>query len=328
MKKKFLTLFLAIAMVIPSPFIIHASEINEEARESESTIIFDTDSKTLLYYQPVIANDSLGKPSIILMFDYINKTSIPKSPMIDFFPSASQNGTSLLTTTIIGTDLSPYFANAYNQVKDNETLTFCLAYILSDTSDIELKINDSIAGGNTQKITFSVNDVISATEKIVQETKDNAVKESQSNIDKFIECYNLSCKNQITDIQDMDIQGLDYRTEYRLNAFKNAVGKKGIVNDSTIQIVNYGYPINDHIRIYFDTPSYDTVIDTCTKIINIFDKTISEQAINQIYDTMNSVGSDSILLNNISGYISNKHSNGEISGYTLMLDCSNLSFLE
>lgn len=55
------------------------------------------------------------------------------------------------------------------------------------------------------------------------------------------------------------------------------------------------------IRIYFDTPSYDT---------------------------MNSVGSDSILLNDISGYISNKHSNGEISGYTLMLDCSNLSFLE
>ena len=176
-----------------------------------------------------------------------------------------------------------------------------MAYTLSDTSDIELKINDSIAGGNTQKITFSVNDVISATEKIVQEAKDNAVKESQSNIDKFIECYNLSCKNQITDIQDMDIQGLDYRTEYRLNAFKNAVGKKGIVNDSTIHIVNYGYPINDCIRIYFDTPSYDT---------------------------MNSVGSDSILLNDISGYISNKHSNGEISGYTLMLDCSNLSFLE
>ena len=87
-----------------------------------------------------------------------------------------------------------------------------MAYTLSDTSDIELKINDSIAGGNTQKITFSVNDVISATEKIVQEAKDNAVKESQSNIDKFIE--------------DMDIQGLDYRTEYRLNAFKNAVGKK------------------------------------------------------------------------------------------------------
>lgn len=106
-----------------------------------------------------------------------------------------------------------------------------MAYTLSDTSDIELKVNDSIAGGNTQKITFSVNDVISATEKIVQEAKDNAVKESQSNIDKFIECYNLSCKNQITDIQDMDIQdmdiqGLDYRTEYRLNAFKNAVGKK------------------------------------------------------------------------------------------------------
>ena len=49
MKKKFLTLFLAIAMVIPSPFVIRASEINEDAIESESTIIFDTDSKTLVY---------------------------------------------------------------------------------------------------------------------------------------------------------------------------------------------------------------------------------------------------------------------------------------
>lgn len=38
----------------------------------------------------------------------------------------------------------------------------------------------------------------------------------------------------------MDIQIDDYRTEFRLNIFKNALGKKGTITGGNIEIVNYG----------------------------------------------------------------------------------------
>ena len=48
---------------------------------------------------------------------------------------------------------------------------------------------------------------------------------------------------QITNISILDIRDSDYRVEYRLNAFKNAVGEKGFIGNTEIQIVNYGvYP--------------------------------------------------------------------------------------
>ena len=59
-------------------------------------------------------------------------------------------------------------------------------------------------------------------------------------IDNFISKYNVASDNQITNISILDIRDSDYRVEYRLNAFKNAVGEKGFIGNTEIQIVNYG----------------------------------------------------------------------------------------
>lgn len=62
---------------------------------------------------------------------------------------------------------------------------------------------------------FSVNDATDAT---------NDNDNPYSIIDNFISKYNVASDNQITNISILDIRDSDYRVEYRLNAFKNAVG--------------------------------------------------------------------------------------------------------
>ena len=71
------------------------------------------------------------------------------------------------------------------------------------------------------------------------ETKSKKVNKYKI-IDEFISNYEKKYNTSITDVQKMDIQGEDYRVEFRLNAFKNAIGKKGMLNGYKIEIVNYG----------------------------------------------------------------------------------------
>lgn len=147
-------------------------------------------------------------------------------------------------------------------------------------------------------------------------------------VNKFIALYNNSSNNiSIDNISKMDIHGKDYRTEFRLGAFDNAVGKKGTINDESIYIINYGNSSNDSIRIYAVAKSVDDAIDIYTTTIHILDGSITEQEIKSKYDTSNF---DSININfdentNINGYIERTYSDGKISGYDIMIDCTDLA---
>ena len=66
-------------------------------------------------------------------------------------------------------------------------------------------------------------------EKSTSTNHDSKAKEDDdefASITQFISLYNETATTPITDVTDMDIHGADYRTEFRLGAFKNAVGKK------------------------------------------------------------------------------------------------------
>lgn len=150
-------------------------------------------------------------------------------------------------------------------------------------------------------------------------------------VDTFINKYNIVAVNQISDITEMDIQGDDYRTEFRLNAFKTALGKKGTITGGRINIVNYGTWSNDTIRIYATTDTLDNAIDIYTTIIHILDNSITDEEIADSYSSLDSVSSTNIYLGSasyISGYINCKYANGGISGYEIMIDCSKLNFME
>ena len=141
-------------------------------------------------------------------------------------------------------------------------------------------------------------------------------------IDTFIEKYNAITDDQITDVSEMDIQGDDYRTEFRLNAFKNALGKKGTITVGNIEIVNYGEGANDTVRFYVNTDSLDTAIDIYTQIIHTLDSTITDDEIKDSYSSLEYTDMANIYLGS-TGYIS-----GYINGNEIMVNCEEINYME
>lgn len=140
-----------------------------------------------------------------------------------------------------------------------------------------------------------------------------------SAVDRFIEIYNDSYDDKITDISDLDIQGDDYRTEYRLGAFKKAVGKKGILDQNEIEIITYGYS-NSAIRFYMTTDSMDDATKICRNIIHLLDNSISDDEITEEFDSLDTTKYASLYLGD-TGYIG-----GYIDNFTFMIDCSKIKF--
>lgn len=143
-------------------------------------------------------------------------------------------------------------------------------------------------------------------------------------IDAFIDNYNNTSPFPVTDISDMDIQGDDYRTEFRLAAFENAIGKKGTVSEGTLEVVNYGVWKNDQIRVYAYVDTYESAFEIVCSIIHIFDPTISPDAISE---EMGKSGSFTLGSGNfITGYIGEDYADGGVAGYEIMVDSSKIPF--
>ena len=145
-------------------------------------------------------------------------------------------------------------------------------------------------------------------------------------VEKFIALYTASGDNPISDVTTMDIQGADYRTEFRLNAFKNAVGQKGNISTGSIEVINYGVWENDSIRIYARVNAHEAAVEMVYNTIHILDSSVTDE---QITDEL--AVEQTILLgdkNQIDGYISADYADGGIVGYDVMIDCSNVNFME
>lgn len=180
---------------------------------------------------------------------------------------------------------------------------------------------------NSEKTTTAQQEQNDVTEETTQQEEVNDYEV----IDVFIEKYNSITDNKITNIREMDIQGDDYRTEFRLNAFKNAIGKKGKLVDGNINIVNYGVWSNDAVRIYVNAKSLDKVIKIYTRIIHILDDSISDEDIKDSYSSLDTVDSANIYLGSsghISGYINVTYANGGVSGYEVMIDCDDINYVD
>lgn len=143
-------------------------------------------------------------------------------------------------------------------------------------------------------------------------------------VEKFVELYNASSEIPISNLAAMDIQGEDYRAEFRLGAFKNAVGQKGSIPAGTLQVVNYGVWDNDSIRIYARLDTHDAAVELVYNLIHVLDGSVTDEEISDALGTEHS-----ILLGDkdqISGYISEDYADGGIVGYDVMIDCSSVDF--
>lgn len=116
------------------------------------------------------------------------------------------------------------------------------------------------------------------------ETKSKKVNKYKI-IDEFISNYEKKYNTSIADVQKMNIQGEDYRVEFRLNAFKNAIGKKGTLNGYKIEIVNYGVWSRDLLRIYLTADTNDNAQIMLKQLLKVVDKNISDDNINELTGT-------------------------------------------
>lgn len=144
-------------------------------------------------------------------------------------------------------------------------------------------------------------------------------------IDNFITRYNETASYPITEPSEMDIHGVDYRTEFRLNAFKNAVGKMASNDFMSIEIVNYGVYSNNSLRVYLYTDTFDDAKTVCTDIIHVMDSEVTDEDIENAFSTNSSSNIALGNSNNITGYINAIYADGKISSYEAMIDTNKLN---
>lgn len=142
-------------------------------------------------------------------------------------------------------------------------------------------------------------------------------------INNFISAYNKTAAYPISSPCEMDLHGEDYRTEFRLGAFKNAVGQKGTVSGFEFEVVNYGSNGNKSLRIYTTVKSREMANQIIFDVVRILDSSVSESKIR---------GETSkqycrFLLgesNQIQGYINQNYS---ANGYDVFVDCATIKFV-
>lgn len=156
---------------------------------------------------------------------------------------------------------------------------------------------------------------------IIESTTSASVNEYDL-VDKFIGSLSESIGSEFSDITSLDIQGEDYRTEYRTFGFENAIGKRASIPGGSIEVVNYGSSKNESLRIYANLDSFELVSQLYENIVHLLDHSITDEDIKSQYN--DSDLDINIFLGdagNITGYINKDYQDGGLVGYDLMIDC-------
>ncbi len=144
--------------------------------------------------------------------------------------------------------------------------------------------------------------------------------EKVSYLDNYIENYNSLARHQITNLSVFDLHDKSsqhYRTEFRLQAFKDATAKTGTLDDNFIDIIDYSsFSLTNscNLRIYANISNTDIVKEFIRISSQLLDSTITENDLEEIY-------------NNINDYRftlgKNNYIQGHIQGTEIMLDYNN-----
>ena len=143
-----------------------------------------------------------------------------------------------------------------------------------------------------------------------------------SNLKLFITEYNKIAMTDISNTVEIDIQSPEYyRTEFRLNAYKDAPAYKANLGNNTIELINSNYNgiFGSDLRIY-------TVVDTIDEAKEVFEafcKSCNPNITQADFDDFYSYHSFdnqygcSVTLKGISGYVNKKS-----DGFDIMLDAN------
>lgn len=138
--------------------------------------------------------------------------------------------------------------------------------------------------------TENIESLVTTESEITTENEADKELSIEDNMQLFVDKINKNANITLEYIEDFvpsDNSGPHYRTEFRLSAYENAIGKSYSYGSATVDIVIREDYLGEIIpRIYMD----NATIEQCTNIINIvspiMDSTISDA---EIQDTINYV---------------------------------------
>lgn len=186
---------------------------------------------------------------------------------------------------------------------------------------------DPDRGANPPDSTKSPNETTMQTDPTKQPTVVPTTAHAvspKSILTDFIDQYNSVSQLPVDGITAMDIQGDDYRTEFRLNAFEDAVGQKGTFSGGTMQVVIYGTWELDQIRIYAYADTYEAAAEVAGAVIGILGPELSPDEIAKVLEEPGNISLGDRYY--ITGYINADYANGGIAGYEIMIDASKILF--
>lgn len=157
-------------------------------------------------------------------------------------------------------------------------------------------------------LSFSQNNTSKQEQENIVTDKENEV-ETVSYLDNYIDKYNSLTKYKITNLSVLDIHDKSsqhYKTEFRLQAFKNATAKTGTLDGNIIDIIDYSsFSLTNscNLRIYANISNTDIAKEFIRISSQIFDSTITENDLEEIYNNINDYRFTLGKNNHIQGYI-------------------------
>lgn len=160
------------------------------------------------------------------------------------------------------------------------------------------------------------------------ESKQMTLPRTENNyyvIDSFIKLFNSTSNKKIESLSEIDIHDKTYyKTEFRLNAFNNALAKNGEIEDVNILLINY-YIDNEMVkepknfRMYISSDNYENMKAIFTNALYIIDKSINVNEISEIFNKFSTYYSHSDYIgNNNVNVLLNYDSNKSL--YSAMID--------
>lgn len=155
-----------------------------------------------------------------------------------------------------------------------------------------------------------------------KETEQPSVEKTKhSNLDLFIAEYNKVAKTPILEPSEIDIQSDEYyRTEFRLNAYKNAPAYIANLGTVKIELINSNYEgmFGSDLRIYTTVDTLEAATDVFESFCKAGDTEITQADFDDFYQ-YHALDDGDVrpVIGDISGYIMVKDGK-----YEIMLDAS------
>ena len=174
--------------------------------------------------------------------------------------------------------------------------------------------------GSNENTATNDNNVSGVNEYVANADNDS----SEEIVDQFVDSFNQKSDIDLDFVEDFvpsDKNGLHYRTEFRLTAYSNAIGRSYNYGDVSVDLVSRTSTLGDGIiRVYLDNASLEQCLEIIEIASPIMDKSINESDLNEALEYIeNNKSANGYYYSNLGLTLSGN----ENDGFDLMLKMKN-----